>query len=510
MKQLLTSILLLATYIVFCQDPIAQFEGRVEIFRSTDTTSLAIGKNAGDSAPYYGCRNNAIIGTDAGTKAIGSHNSFFGSRAGRIQQEGLNNSFFGSNAGVSQVDGHNNSFFGSHSASFHEFGIGNTFIGSFSGFGIQKGDGNVLIGATVGPNFPGFSTVDSLSNRLFIHNSNTVDPLVYGEFDNRLMRINGDFETTENIHLGNDKGISFDNSDTTSLISALTVNQDDHTELNAIGDINFHTGDFTGPLFRAMTIKASRRIGIGTNDPQWRMVVKHTANALAGAGAQIDIDNLAMVLAKESNTDGEGIGIGFQSSSGTANVGAAIVHQRTGPVSKGKLHFATKTTEVDGDNLFTRLTISDDGNIGMSTTSPAERLHVIGNARISGLALSGLVDIQADNNGTLVKHMSDIRLMKDIKPIEDALEKVLHMNGVSYLWKNQEQADRTLGVIAQEVLEVVPDIVTSDGEYYGVNYSEIPALLIEAIKQQQKIINDQGLTIAGLSNDVEDLKKLLK
>ena len=212
-----------------------------------------------------------------------------------------------------------------------------------------------------------------------------------------------------------------------------------------------------------------------------------------------------MVLAKESNNNNEGIGIGFQSSGDQENVGAAIVHERTGLASMGKLHFATKTTTGTGDDLFTRLTISDDGNVGLSTTSPSERLHVIGDARISGLALSGLVDVQADNNGVLVKATSDRRLKKDIEIIQGALAKVLALRGVSYAWKDSRKGGKTYGVIAQEVLPVVPEIVHYDGSYYGVNYSEFPALFIEAFKEQQAVISKLKAIIDHKAEQVDTL-----
>ena len=135
------------------------------------------------------------------------------------------------------------------------------------------------------------------------------------------------------------------------------------------------------------------------------------------------------------------------------------------------------------------ITIETNGEVGIGTTNPQDELHVIGNARISALGGSGQVDLQANNLGQFVKVISDRRLKKNIATIQNALEKVTAMRGVSYEWKDQENPNKTLGVIAQEVKEIVPDVVTKNGEYYGVNYSEFPALFIEAIKEQQAIIN---------------------
>ena len=85
---------------------------------------------------------------------------------------------------------------------------------------------------------------------------------------------------------------------------------------------------------------------------------------------------------------------------------------------------------------------------------------------------------------------SDERLKSNIKTIENGLDKVLKMRGVSFV-KNKHQS---IGVIAQEVQKVLPEIVSSskkDGEeYLGVAYGNMVGVLIEAIKDLQKQIDE--------------------
>jgi hypothetical protein len=83
---------------------------------------------------------------------------------------------------------------------------------------------------------------------------------------------------------------------------------------------------------------------------------------------------------------------------------------------------------------------------------------------------------------------SDIRLKKDITPIEKALGKVLSMRGVAFRWTDPKQL-KQVGMIAQEVEAVIPEVVESgpDG-FKGINYSGLIGLLIEAIKEQQSQI----------------------
>jgi hypothetical protein len=75
---------------------------------------------------------------------------------------------------------------------------------------------------------------------------------------------------------------------------------------------------------------------------------------------------------------------------------------------------------------------------------------------------------------------SDRRLKTEIKPIENALEKVKKLSGYTFM-KNSRQST---GVIAQEVLEVLPEAVHGSEEtMYSVAYGNMIGLLIEAIKE---------------------------
>ena len=87
--------------------------------------------------------------------------------------------------------------------------------------------------------------------------------------------------------------------------------------------------------------------------------------------------------------------------------------------------------------------------------------------------------------GAEVTATSDERLKSDIKTIDNALDKVMNMRGVSFT----KQAEKGIGVIAQEVEKIIPEVVT-DGEYKSVAYGNMVGVLIEAIKEQQKQIDE--------------------
>ena len=102
---------------------------------------------------------------------------------------------------------------------------------------------------------------------------------------------------------------------------------------------------------------------------------------------------------------------------------------------------------------------------------------------VGAAAITATGDIAAANfNST-----SDISLKGNIKIIEDPIEKVLQLNGVTFNWKENQKP--SIGVIAQELEKVLPELVTQ-GDIKSVNYNGLIGLLIEAIKEQQKQIDE--------------------
>ena len=113
-------------------------------------------------------------------------------------------------------------------------------------------------------------------------------------------------------------------------------------------------------------------------------------------------------------------------------------------------------------------------------------------------------------NGTI--QTSDRRMKKDIKDLNYGLNTVMQLHPVSYRWKNG-QGGINLGLIAQEVQTVIPEIVdVGDDEIQtlGMKYTDLIPILINAIKEQQKIISSQNTKIDGLAADVANIEAALK
>ena len=94
---------------------------------------------------------------------------------------------------------------------------------------------------------------------------------------------------------------------------------------------------------------------------------------------------------------------------------------------------------------------------------------------------------------------SDIRLKKNIKVIPDALEKVSKISG--YTYDRIDLEGRHAGVIAQEMIEVLPEVVDKgDDGMYAVSYGNIVALLIEALKEEKKKREELEIRIQKLED----------
>jgi hypothetical protein len=170
------------------------------------------------------------------------------------------------------------------------------------------------------------------------------------------------------------------------------------------------------------------------------------------------------------------------------------------------------------------------GNVGINTTAPAYALDVNGSANMSTLNTNTLtinagptfsrrlgapLGVELDSNFYIgpafemyakkFNEVSDERLKQDITPVTHALDKVKAMNGVYFKFK-ADPSRVHVGLIAQNVEKAVPEVVSADGEgMKSVAYSNLVAVLIEAVKEQQLVVDQQQLMINELRKKVDAL-----
>ena len=124
--------------------------------------------------------------------------------------------------------------------------------------------------------------------------------------------------------------------------------------------------------------------------------------------------------------------------------------------------------QASGNNLFVDI---DTNRVGVGTTIPSTALQV-----------SGTITC-VDVNST-----SDVNLKENIHQIKNPLDKVIQINGVGFRWKDSKE--EAIGVIAQDIEEVIPELVKISNGTKTVNYNGLVGVLIEAIKEQQRQIED--------------------
>jgi hypothetical protein len=127
---------------------------------------------------------NTFLGRNSGYyNTLGDYNTFLGYKAGNSNTTGCYNTFVGYYTGHSNTTAYSNTFIGLYAGYNNTTGKLNTYVGKDAGYN-SNGEFNVFIGNEAGHNETG-------SNKLYIENSETSSPLIYGEFDNNIVSING-------------------------------------------------------------------------------------------------------------------------------------------------------------------------------------------------------------------------------------------------------------------------------------------------------------------------------
>lgn len=113
------------------------------------------------------------------------------------------------------------------------------------------------------------------------------------------------------------------------------------------------------------------------------------------------------------------------------------------------------------------------------------------------LTLPNIADVRGRGLANAWHIYSSKRWKENIQSIDNALDKVLKLRGVSFDWK--ECGKRDIGMIAEEVGEIIPEVVSYEEngiEAKGLDYARLTALLIEAVREQQKQIEELQAKIA--------------
>jgi hypothetical protein len=304
------------------------------------------------------------------------------------------------------------------------------------------------------------------------------------------------------------------------------------------------TADGIGSL-HTMTLDGGN-VGIGTTSPgNYKLNVQGGSALLSG---NVDVGNFQpadrfLTLKVEG---GNKYRSGVRLWAWQENYGYSIEHDER----DAGLYFKNHNVNADGSTVM----VIKGGNVGIGTTDPAgQRLKVQGgNLHCTGkvYAEGGLVfywgpdrqwKVLDNRSGSVAGTVadggpSDLRFKTDVRPLRNALDKVLQLQGAVYRWSEtglnyftrdiaqrvsagpdataaeeeqlwsaeREKAHRVLagesiGLIAQAVERVVPEVVHDDAEGYKyIRYQQLTALLVEAIKEQNALIQTLATRMARL------------
>jgi hypothetical protein len=359
------------------------------------------------------------------------------------------NYFFGHQSGMANVSGLYNLFMGFQSGMGNVSGDNNVFLGYKAGEGNLSGKDNIFIGNGAG------KVSDAYSN-IFIGQSagnKTTD----GSYNIFMGEVSGYNNTTggSNIFLGYEAGVQNIGGSDNIYIGPFCANSISSGNANVIIGMEAATGKTSG----------SENVIVGS----WS-----GGSAAAGSGNVFIGTNSG-----EANNGDRNVFIGY--GAGSFETGSE------------KLYIESKsagTPLIGGDFNLRR--------VGINRMPTTYTLEVNGQIWANGEAIS---------HGAVT--WSDERYKQDISQLDNALEVVSRLRGVTYNWRQADFPEmhftegRQIGFIAQEVEKVYPDLVFTDQSgYKAVSYEKVTPLLLEAIKDQQKQINE-------LRSQVEALLQLL-
>lgn len=397
---------------------------------------------------------NLFVGTVATT---GGSNTFVGSPAGPNNTNGALNTFVGASAGLNNTTGSGNTFIGAGTGSDNTTGGSNTFVGRNSGQSNVAGATNSFFGYGSGQ-----STVNGSTNSMF-------------GFQSGQATAGGNL----NAFFGAGSG-------------AFNVSGSRNSTFGADADVTLTNLTYATAIGAEATVSTSNTIVLGRS-----------------SGA--DTVRIPGELSVPNGSDAEPIGGGFVvlGLPGSTN----LVMDNNEIMARFGGSVSTLALNADGGNV--NLIQSGTGSVGIGTSSPGDKLDVDGDIRVGTSGTNGC--LKNNNGGTITGTCSsDLRFKQQIVPFSDMLNKVARLRPVSYFWRPSEFPEKgfgfakDFGLIAQEVEQILPELVSEDASgYKQIDYSRLPLMTIQAVKELASVVDAQKSQIKRQQAEIDQLKNLL-
>jgi hypothetical protein len=465
------------------------------LYNTTGYANSFIGYYAGsgNTTGYY----NSFLGYFAGSgNTTGYNNSFVGYRAGYSNTTGHYNSFLGSEAGYSNTTGYSNSFLGNYAGYSNTRGSYNNFLGRHAGYWNITGSGNVFLGNAAGYNETG-------SNKLYIANSDTTTPLIYGEFDNKILKANGTL-----IIGGSSAPASPDAVGTVRATSpaenrpSLTDPREADPKPVRLGSVPLLTVDKVGTLRAGKWCSSPDGVYVTCTqnppvvEPRDSILVETSRNRIATSGVPVlpggtEAGGGWLTSVAENDfwlSSGamyeEGAGRWIQESSD----GKAVL---VGLGEEGYQVFTLSGNAV-GQPIMgreARLQIDYSGNVGLGII-PEHPLHLAGGGYSDGMSWV---------NGSSREYKEEIESLST----EEALDAMKDLTPVKYAYK-ADRGQKRVGFIAEEV----PDLLATK-DRKGLSPMDIVAVLTKVVQEQRKEIEEQQKTAQEQQSLIKKMEQRL-
>ena len=355
-------------------------------------------------------------------------------------------------------------------------------FGDAASFVQQSSDGVLRIDgeATIDLNA---STAVSVSNDLKL------------ESDSAVLTFGADSEITV-THVA-DVGLNIKHTATADdkpIILTLQTGETDMAANDVMGAIRFQApdeGTGTDAILVAAAIQAVSEGDFSSSANATRLEFHTAASEAAAAkmtlssGGVLDVDGGVTI----DNITIDGTEIDLSSGDLTLDVAGDIILDAGGE----EVIFKDGSTNVGHASL-------DSDNFTLKSLVSDKDVIIQGNDGGTGITALTL-DMSAAGAATFnnnVTAFSDERLKSDIKTLKSSLEKVLQMRGVSYTRNDNVEGGEQIGVIAQEVEQLYPQVVLTADDEQGtksVDYGRLTAVLIEAVKELSEIVNRDILSL---------------
>ncbi len=286
-----------------------------------------------------------------------------------------------------------------------------------------------------------------------------------------------------------------------SLISSASADRVSITNLNttsaslntSVSNLNTTTASLNTSVTNLNTTTASLNTSVSNLNLTTASLLIETAN--------LESFTSSINTTIKSKLDADGVISGSAQINVASTTGDIALGTRT---SGNYVATITAGTGVSSTGATTGEGVAHTISIGQAVaTSDNVRFNSLG-VGMAASATAGRIDA---TNDVVAFSSSDIRFKENIKPIENAIDKIRKISGNTYNWKEENKIEHgyegnDVGVIAQEIEAVLPQLVqTRESGYKAVKYDKLVALLIEGIKEQQLQIEQLRIDLNNCRNN---------